>query len=131
MIYKNIKYNSKIKLPKEFIDKRGVIKNLINFNFGSCVLISSNINSIRANHYHKKHWHFIYVLSGQIEYYYRKVGSSRKPNMKIFVAEDLFFTPPMYEHALLFKKKTNFITLGKASRTRRSYENDLVRVKLI
>ena len=52
MIYKSIKYNSKIKLPKEFKDKRGIIKNLINFNFGSCVLINSNKNSIRANHFH-------------------------------------------------------------------------------
>ena len=131
MIYKNIKYNTRISLPKEFKDKRGVIKNILNFNFGSCVLISSNKNSIRANHYHKKHWHFIYVISGEIEYYYRKVESTKKPQKKIFVNQDLFFTPPMYEHALLFSKKTNFITLGKASRTQQSYENDLVRVNLI
>ena len=131
MIYKSIKYNSKIKLPKEFKDKRGIIKNLINFNFGSCVLINSNKNSIRANHYHKKHWHFIYILEDKLKYYYRKVGSNKKPLMKKFFTDDLFFTPPMYEHALLFTKRTNFITLGKASRTKQSYENDLVRVNLI
>lgn len=118
---------SKINLSRPFVDSRGLIQNILNKNFGSFVIIESNKGSIRANHYHKRHWHYCYILSGEIEYYsmHRK---SNKIKVENFLTGDLFFTPPQVIHAMYFKKKTIFATLGNRSRSHRSYENDLVRV---
>ena len=127
----NFPKKTKIQLSGEFTDNRGQILNISNNLFRSCILIKSKKNSIRANHYHKKDWHYCYVLKGKIEYYSRKVGSKRKPKKEIFIKGDFFFTPPMVEHAFYFPVNTSFITLGRGSRKRINYEKDTVRIKLI
>ena len=127
----NFPKKTKIQLAGEFTDYRGKILNISNNLFRSCLIIKSKKNSIRANHYHKKDWHYCYVLKGKIEYYSRKVGSKRKPKKEIFIKGDLFFTPPMVEHAFYFPVNTSFITLGKGSRKKINYEKDTVRIKLI
>ena len=122
---------TKVKLVGKFKDHRGLILNISNELFRSCVLITSKKNSIGANHYHKKDWHYCYILKGRIEYYSRKVGSNKKPKKEIFKKGDLLFTPPMVEHAFYFPIETSFITLGKGTRKRVNYEKDTVRVTLI
>ena len=121
----------KVKLSKIFKDNRGYILNIANLLFRSCALIKSKKNSIRANHYHKKDWHYCYVLRGKIEYYYRKHGSNLKPKKIIIKSGELFFTPPMVDHAMKFPEYTEFITLGGGSRTKANYDKDTYKVKLI
>ena len=121
----------KVKLSKVFKDNRGYILNIANLLFRSCALIKSKKNSIRANHYHKKDWHYCYVLRGKIEYYYRKHGSNLKPKKIIIKSGELFFTPPMVDHAMKFPVYTEFITLGRGSRTKIDYDNDTHKIKLI
>ena len=128
---KNSPKKTKVKLVGKFKDHRGLILNISNELFRSCVLITSKKNSIRANHYHKKDWHYCYILKGKIEYYSRKVGSNKKPKKEIFKKGDLLFTPPMVEHAFYFPIETCFITLGKGTRKRVNYEKDTVRITLI
>ena len=128
---KNSPKKTKVKLVGKFKDHRGLILNISNELFRSCVLITSKKNSIRANHYHKKDWHYCYILKGKIEYYSRKVGSNKKPKKEIFKKGDLFFTPPMVEHAMVFHKDTSFLTLGGNSRVQTEYEADLVRIELV
>lgn len=131
--------NDKVILPKEvmielekpFSDERGEIQPLVDLTMKSCVLISSKKNSIRANHYHKTDWHFCYVLEGEIDYYHREVGDKESPKMEKIKKNELFFTPPMVEHAMVFHKDTVFLTLGGNSRIQSEYEADLVRVDLI
>ena len=121
----------KVKLSKIFKDKRGYILNIANLLFRSCALIKSKKNSIRANHYHKKDWHYCYVLRGKIEYYYRKHGANLKPKKIIIKSGELFFTPPMVDHAMKFPVYTEFITLGRGSRTKIDYDKDTHKIKLI
>ena len=45
--------------------------------------------------------------------------------------EQLFFTPPMVEHAMVFHEDTTFLTLGGNSRIQSKYEADLVRTELV
>jgi dTDP-4-dehydrorhamnose 3,5-epimerase-like enzyme len=135
----NDKTNEKVILPKEvmielekpFSDERGEIQPLVDLTMKSCVLISSKKNTIRANHYHKTDWHFCYVLEGEIDYYHRKVGDKEFPKIVKIKKNELFFTPPMVEHAMVFHKDTIFLTLGGNSRIQSEYEADLVRVNLI
>jgi hypothetical protein len=41
---------------------------------------------------------------------------------------ELFFTPPMVDHAMHFPEDTVFLTLGRNSRTQEAYEADVVRI---
>lgn len=109
-------------------DDRGEIQPLVDLPMKSCVLIRSRAGSVRANHFHRTDWHFCYVLKGQIEYYHRPVGSKDKPARTVIKQGQIFFTPPMVEHAMVFPVDTDFLTLGRNSRAQEVYEADVVRV---
>ena len=126
--------NPKIELGHKFEDERGVIESVLSFKdpqLGSVVIIDSEKDTIRANHYHKEDWHFCYVLYGSIDYYARNVDSEEKPVKTKINKGELFYSPPKIEHAMYFTEKTSFLTLSGGSRTSEDYEKDLVRVKLI
>ena len=120
-----------IDLPVPYVDERGKIQVLTDFPVGSVVLIESTNGSIRANHYHKKDNHYCYLISGCIEYYHRPVGSDEEPEKIIIQPGQLFYSPPMVEHAMKFTEDSVFLALTKRNREQKNYENDLVRVKLI
>ena len=121
----------KVKLSGSFLDKRGKILNIANLLFRSCALIKSKKNSIRANHYHKKDWHYCYVLKGKIAYYHRRHGIKTKPKKIIINEGELFFTPPMVDHAMKFLSYTEFLTLGRGSRSKINYDEDTKKIDLI
>ena len=121
----------KVKLSKVFKDNRGYILNIANLLFRSCALIKSKKNSIRANHYHKKDWHYCYVLKGKIAYSHRKHGTKTKPKKIIVKKGELFFTPPMIDHAMKFLSYTEFLTLGRGSRSKVNYDEDTKKIDLI
>ncbi len=124
--------STRVRLPKVFRDARGDIIPLVDDTvMRSALLITSKKGAVRANHYHKTDWHFCYVLSGEIEYFERPVGSKRKPKRMTFKQGDMFFTPPMVEHTMLFPKDTAFLTLSRNPRNPAAYEKDLVRVELV
>jgi dTDP-4-dehydrorhamnose 3,5-epimerase-like enzyme len=118
----------KVPLHAVFADSRGAIQPLVDMAMESCVLIDSKKGTVRANHYHKTDWHFCYVLSGEIEYYHRPTGSDAKPEKEVIHADELFFTPPMVDHAMVFTQDTVFLTLGRNSRAQEVYEADVVRI---
>jgi quercetin dioxygenase-like cupin family protein len=117
-----------VPLEAAHADARGAIQPLVDMDMKSCVLITSRPGSVRANHYHRTDWHFCYVLSGTIEYYHRPVGSTARPAHVTVRAGQLFFTPPMVEHAMVFPEETAFLTLGRNSRAQDVYEADVVRI---
>ena len=78
-----------INLPKGYEDERGIIQPLCDLNMKSASLIVSKPNTWRANHYHKTDWHYIYVLKGSFEYYFRKTNSGDKIQKKIVKKNEL------------------------------------------
>ena len=70
-----------VNLSKAFVDKRGSIQPLVDLMMKSAVMINSKAGSLRANHYHKTDWHYCYVISGQIQYFYKNVNSNKMPEM--------------------------------------------------
>ena len=96
-----------IKLNEPFIDDRGSIQSLVSLDepkIQSAVLIESKKGSVRANHYHKEDWHYCYLISGSIDYYYREVGDKDKPSLAQINPGDVFYTPALVEHAMFFKE---------------------------
>jgi dTDP-4-dehydrorhamnose 3,5-epimerase-like enzyme len=94
----------------------------------SCVLISSKKGTVRANHYHRTDWHYCYLLSGRIDYYHRPTGSREKPAKVTILQGQMFFTPPMVDHAMVFSEDSVFLAFGRNSRVQEVYEADVVRI---
>ena len=115
-------------LPKGYEDARGIIQPLCDLNMKSASLIVSKANTWRANHYHKKDWHFIYVLKGSFEYYFKKTNSDEKIKKKIVKKGELLFTGPVVDHAMFYTEETEIIVLSKNPRDQKTYEEDTVRI---
>ena len=120
-----------IDLEKPFVDRRGEIQPLVDKLMRSAVMIKSKAGSLRANHYHKTDWHYCYVISGKINYFYKKLNSKKKPKLIIVEKGNMIFTPPLVEHCMKFPEDTLFLTLSRNPRDQETYEEDVVRTNLI
>jgi len=120
-----------VELETPFIDARGNIQPLVDRLMKSAVLINSKKGSLRANHYHKTDWHYCFVLNGEIEYYHRRTGSKKEPEILIVKKDQMVFTPPMVDHAMKFHEDTLFLTLSRNSRDQDTYEKDVVRINML
>lgn len=121
----------RIDLPTAMSDARGTIQPLVDDDIKSAQLISSKAGSVRANHFHKTDFHYMYLLSGAFDYYYRPAGSTEEPKTLRVRAGEMVFTPPLVEHAVKFVEDTSFVNFAGRRRDQDSYESDLVRIQLI
>lgn len=117
-----------VELSESFADDRGEILPLVDADMKSCVLISSKKGTVRANHYHQTDWHYCYVLSGAIDYYHRPHGTDAEPELVKIGPGQMFFTPPLVDHSMVFTEDTVFLTFGRNSRAQEVYEADVVRI---
>lgn len=120
-----------VPLDTPFVNDNGTIQNILLERFTSAAIITSVPGAIRANHYHKTDWHYSYVVSGMVWYYWRPAGSDVTPQHAKFGPGTMFFTPPMVEHSMFFPEQAAFLTFAKNVRDHDHHEADLVRVKLI
>ncbi len=120
-----------IELEQPFEDDRGFIQMLVNTPIKNVTLIKSNKGAIRANHYHKTDWHYMYMFEGQADYYYRQADSKEDPEIIIWKKGQLIFTPPMEEHTTVFTEDSLFIAISRNPRDQEAYEADVKRVILV
>lgn len=120
-----------VPLGAEFIDERGRIGNVLLSPITSVARIYSVAHAVRANHYHKSDWHYALVESGTVLYFERDIGSKDIPMPRIYRAGQMFFTPPMREHAMLFAEDSVIYTFAKNVRNHESHEADVVRVEFV
>lgn len=120
-----------VPLDPPHVDDRGAIQPLVDAPMQSVLLITSRRGSLRANHYHKTDWHYCYVIEGRIEYFFRPHGSGEDPQRIVVPKGEMFFTPPMVDHAMRFLEDTAFLALSGNPRDQEAYEADVVRVQLI
>lgn len=123
-------------LEQPFVSDAGLIQNLVNVFPGTspigCVsVLYSHKDSVRANHFHKEDSHFLYVIKGAVDYYERPIGSAEIPEPVRYVENQMFFTPPMVEHAMRFAEDTIMVSISKRPRDSESHESDVVRVKFL
>lgn len=121
----------KVELPPANEDERGAIQSLVNFPMKNVSLITSAKGVVRSNHYHMNDWHYMYVLRGSFDYYWRPSGSTEEPSVIRIVAGELLFTPPMEDHATVFLAETEMIVASRNPRDQETYEADVRRLMLI
>lgn len=129
----NFPEDPRVPVGTSFKNESGSIENIAFGKFGGLAFISTDPMKIRSNHYHKTDYHFLQVVWGSVHYYWRPVGSREAPKMQIFECEDVFFTPPMVEHAVFIPPGggAEMLSLSRLSRRHSDHEADLVRVQLI
>ncbi len=115
-----------VPLREPFIDARGKIQNLIDFSFNSAAVITCVKGAVRGNHYHKTDYHYCWLQSGRMRYYQRPVGSREKPKSWLIEAGQLYYTPPMHEHAMHFLEESVFFVFSRNNREMANYDADTV-----
>jgi oxalate decarboxylase/phosphoglucose isomerase-like protein (cupin superfamily) len=137
--WKDIKLDEPSMWPTEHVvhldpphaDARGAIQSLVNFPMKNLSLITSKKGTVRSNHYHMTDWHYMYVLVGSFDYYYRPTGSGAEPKVTRLKAGEMVFTPPMEDHATVFLEDTEILVASRNPRDQEAYEADVRRVTLI
>lgn len=119
---------SQVQLDAAHVDERGAIQSLVNVPVKNVSLITSRKGTRRSNHYHKTDWHYMYMLSGAAEYYYRPTGSAEAPKCLVFTAGQMVFTPPLEDHLTVFLEDSTMVVMSRNPRDQESYESDVVRV---
>ena len=115
-------------------DERGELSHLLADEepITSAVLITSKKGSVRANHYHKKDTHHVYMIKGSMKYTYKDVNNKTgKKRTIIMKAGEVVTSPPLTIHAMKFLEDSVFLALTTEPRSSKQYEKDTVRVKLI
>jgi oxalate decarboxylase/phosphoglucose isomerase-like protein (cupin superfamily) len=111
-------------------DARGGILSIVDEPVMNVSIITCNPGAIRSNHYHREDFHFMYVLDGEIDYFYKKLGSDEVKYVKVRQGDNIF-TPAREIHATYFPVVTRLIVSSKLPRDQESYERDTVRVPFV
>jgi hypothetical protein len=119
----------KVELPQFHQSDAGMIQNLLELPCGGVGLIASKANSVRANHWHRTDWHYLYVVSGSFVHFFRPVGSNKRPKRMTVKSGEMLYTPPNEEHALWFREPTVMVSMSRLSRTHDVHEDDVVRLE--
>lgn len=116
-----------VEIPQIFKDDRGLIANIADGDLGDVALITSNFDSIRANHYHKNDWHLSYLVSGTIVYTWKAIHGQDEGEI-VIEAGQLFYTPKMVAHRMKFVVESTFVAISKLNRNKENYEADTNRL---
>jgi oxalate decarboxylase/phosphoglucose isomerase-like protein (cupin superfamily) len=111
-------------------DERGEILSIVDEPVQNVSIITCNSGAIRSNHFHHRDFHFMYVLEGEIDYFYKDVDTGEIKYLKVRQGDNIF-TPDNELHATYFPVKTRLIVSSKFPRDQETYEKDTVREPLI
>ena len=120
--------NPIVPIREPFVDERGEIRNLIDAPFTSAAVITSRKGAVRGNHYHKSDDHYCWLQRGGMIYLHRPVGEATPPGQWRIVPGQMFYTPPMYEHVMVFTEESVLLVFAKNNREMANYEADTIRI---
>lgn len=120
----------KIPLPFKFQDERGTIQNLVFHPINSVALITSKKGTTRSNHYHNREnsGHYIYVLSGKMNYLERNLDGSDIKDI-IVEAGEMVFTGSRKVHRVDFLEDSVIISMNLNERGPENDAEDTVHMK--
>jgi quercetin dioxygenase-like cupin family protein len=116
-----------VPLDEPFVNDKGYIQNILNTPINGAAVIFSKKGSVRSNHWHREDFHYLYVMSGSMEYYERDAYSLKHSDPIIVSAGQMVFTPPKKVHKTIFIEDTVLLSFSKRNRDHESHEEDVVR----
>ena len=111
-------------------DERGRILSIVDHNIKNVSIIETFPNSMRSNHFHHKDFHFMYILEGEIDYFFKPLDSDEISYFKIEAGMTIF-TPNNEIHSCHFPVNTKMVVSSGFPRDQKTYEADTVRVDFI
>lgn len=111
-------------------ESRGSILSVLDYPVQNVSIITSEKGSIRSNHYHKSDFHFMYVLYGKINYFFKKPNGNEIHYISV-ENDQTIFTPALEWHATHFPIETKLVVCSKNPRDHKTYEKDTIRENLI
>ena len=111
-------------------DERGQILSIVDFPVKNVSIIESKAKTFRSNHYHHIDFHFMYLLEGEIDYFFKSLGSNQINYLKIKEKETIF-TPANEIHSCYFPVFTSMVVSSGFPRDKETYEKDTERVDFI
>ena len=117
-----------VPLRPPFVDVRGEILNLVDAPLSSAAVIRSVTGAVRGNHYHKTDYHYCWLQRGQMTYLQRAMGEHGAPQRWTIKAGQMFYTPPLMEHAMIFTADSIMLVFARNNRHMAHYEADTIRI---
>ena len=111
-------------------DGRGSILSIVDAKCENVSIIRSKAGSIRSNHYHLRDYHFMYVLEGQMDYFFIDRNTEKLNYICVSPGKNVF-TPPLELHATYFPVDTMMVVSSGFPRDQVAYEADTVRQTII
>ena len=111
-------------------DERGHILSIVDYPVKNVSIIESLPGTFRSNHYHHIDFHFMYLLEGEIDYFYKSLGSDEINYYKV-KAKETIFTPAKEIHTCYFPVFTSMVVSSGFPRDQDTYEKDTERVDFV
>ena len=111
-------------------DARGNITSIVDYPVQNVSIIDSVKGSIRSNHFHKVDFHFMYVLEGSIDYFFKPIGSKEVRYFKVLKG-DTILSPANEIHGCYFPECTSLVVSSGFPRDQETYEADTTRVSFL
>jgi quercetin dioxygenase-like cupin family protein len=117
------------KISPSFSDARGEIIDILkNSIVEYATLITSKRGSVRANHYHKETFQYVYILGGRMRVVSQMPGESTKEC--VLVKGDLIVNEPLEHHAFEALDDCTMLVLTRGPRGGDNYETDTFRLEV-
>jgi quercetin dioxygenase-like cupin family protein len=115
------------KILPSFSDERGeIIDVLRNSPVEYATLITSKKHAVRANHFHKETFQYVYLLSGKMRVVAQMPG---QPSSEVVLgAGDLIVNVPLEHHAFEALEDSTMLVLTRGPRGGENYETDTYRL---
>ena len=102
-------------------------ESILSYEIKNVSIIETFPNSMRSNHFHHKDFHFMYILEGEIDYFFKPLNSDEISYLKI-EAGTTIFTPNNEIHSCHFPVNTKMVVSSGFPRDQKTYEEDTVRI---
>lgn len=117
------------KLKPVFEDKRGKIFDIVEDPVSHIGFITFTKGALRGNHYHKTSTQYTFVLSGKIELYTKDARKKDAAITKTSMTPGfLAIIPPFTIHTYRAVMPSSMIDCTTATRIKKGYEEDTVRI---
>ena len=118
-----------MKIAVSFRDERGeIIDVLKKTSVEFATIIRSRKGAVRANHFHKDTWQYVYVLDGLLRVVSQMPNEA--PTEVKLEAGDMILNVPHERHAFEALADTTFLVLTRGPRGGDDYESDTYRLEV-
>jgi quercetin dioxygenase-like cupin family protein len=117
------------RIKPSFSDDRGHIIDILKRSIVEyATLITSKKGAVRANHYHKETFQYVYVLSGRMRVVTQM--PKERPSEVVLESGDLIVNAPLERHAFEALEDSTMLVLTHGPRGGDDYEKDTFRLDL-